>query len=237
MRFLDRTAAALLFLAAAAAAEEAPLFTDHTPATFRELEPAQQRIDPAAIDDDLLAAAVFHETNTRREQHHLPPLKHDPRVRAAATMQVEILRERKVVAHENPEQPEKATPQDRIKLTGLEPQFIAENLSTAFLLEYKPGEQILVEAEGDQTIYRREPGGPAIQPHTYLSLASTLLDQWMNSPDHRINILAPEAQYLGTACRLARDEQQMHIFYCGQVFFAPFPPGETPLLATPSPAP
>ncbi|CAN5589210.1 hypothetical protein BH20VER1_BH20VER1_26570 [soil metagenome] len=237
MRLPKTAVAALLFLSAFAAAEEAPLFTDHTPATFRELEPAQQRIDPANIDDALLAAAVFHETNTRREQHELPLLQHDPRVRAAATMQVEILQERKVVEHDNPEQPEKATMQDRIRLTGLEPQFIAENLATAFLLDYKPGEQVFTEIEGDKTIYRRELGGPAIEPHTYLSFAAMLLEQWMNSPNHRINILAPEAQYLGTACRLAQDEQNMPIFYCGQVFFAPFPPGETPLLATPSPTP
>src|SRR5678816_2264120 len=62
----------------------ADLFTQYDSASFAKLPQARQVIDSDAVNDDLLDAAVFHETNRRRRQQGLPALKYDEKARAAA---------------------------------------------------------------------------------------------------------------------------------------------------------
>jgi uncharacterized protein YkwD len=63
--------------------------------------------------------------------------------------------------------------------------------------------------------------GEPMPPHTYSSFAQALLDDWMNSPGHRENILSDEAPYLGAACAY-QDDDEMPLYYCVQLFFDGF---------------
>ena len=109
----------------------ADLFSQYDAASFAKLPQARQVIDPDAVNFDLLDAAVFHETNRRRQQQRLPALKYDESARAAAQMQSRDMAKGGFVDHENPD-PTKKTMNDRAKLAGLRPRALAENVASDF---------------------------------------------------------------------------------------------------------
>jgi uncharacterized protein YkwD len=61
-----------------------------------------------------------------------------------------------------------------------------------------------------------------VAPHTYASFAARVVDDWMNSPPHRANLVNPELTSLGCAARTClswRGRQEQ--IYAVQVFFTP----------------
>src|SRR5262245_37299496 len=62
-------------------------FTEYTERSFRKLPAANQLIDPERVNRHLLDAAVFHETNRRRQTEDLEPLRYEARARQAAAIQ------------------------------------------------------------------------------------------------------------------------------------------------------
>jgi len=196
------------------------LFTQHDPVSFSKLPQARQVIDPDAVNFDLLDAAVFHETNRRRQQQRLSALKYDERARAAAQMQSRDMAKGGFVDHENPD-PTKKTMNDRAKLAGLRPRVLAENVASTFGRRYKSGQPFYSREQNGRKIYSSEPNGSPIPMHTYLSFAEALVDSWMKSPGHRKNILHSDVEYVGCACELPRNPNAMETFYCTQVFFTP----------------
>jgi uncharacterized protein YkwD len=183
---------------------------------------AAQEIRSDAINHDLLGAAILRETNERRAKNALPPLKHEPKASEAAKIQSEIMRARGSISHENPDNARYRTLELRVKSVGLEYRLIAENVATAFGLQYQSGARFYPMRENGRTVFRYKPGGPAIPPHSYTTFAKALVDAWMNSKGHRENILRKEAQYLGVYCAPANNKEgEMPMFYCTQVFFTP----------------
>jgi uncharacterized protein YkwD len=183
---------------------------------------AAQEIRSDAINHDLLTAAVLRETNQRREQAGLEPLKHHPKATEAAKIQSEIMRARGSISHENRDNARYRTLDLRMKSVGLNYRLIAENVATAFGLQYQSGTRFYPMRENGQTVFRYKPGGPVIPPHTYATFSKALVDAWMNSKGHRENILRKEAQYLGAYCVPANNKEgQMPIYYCTEVFFTP----------------
>ncbi len=210
-----------LGLASAAGAEPSKLFTDYDAKSFRELERAQQTIDPEKIDDALLSAAIFHETNARRKKKDFAPLAYKSEVREAAAMQARILAERGVVAHQNPGRRGKETPYDRLQSVGLNPAFAAENVAMVQARDYQPGKPFYTRREDGRVVYSYKPGGKPLAMLTYAAFAAKLLDSWMDSPHHRKNILSPEPKFLGTAARRGAREGSMDEWYGAQVFYTP----------------
>lgn len=208
-------------LASALGAESAKLFTDYDAMSFRKLERAQEEIDPEKIDNALLSAAIFHETNARRKTKRLKPLAYKSEVREAAAMQARILAERGVVAHHNPGRSGRETPYDRLRSVGLNPAFAAENVAMVQARDYQPGKPFYTRREEGRLVYSYQPGGKPLAMLTYAAFAAKLLDSWMDSPHHRKNILAPEPEYLGAAASRAAREGSMDAWYAAQVFFTP----------------
>jgi uncharacterized protein YkwD len=198
----------------------AALFTNYTAASFARNAEARRPIDPANINQKLLEAAVFHETNRRRAEERLPALRYDAKAHDMGRLQARAMAKDQVVEHENPD-PKLRTMQDRAKAVGLRPRVLAENVASAFGRQYKSGKNFYVREENGRTVYSYEPEGPPIPMHTYLSFAEELVESWMQSPGHRKNILHKEPEYLGCACELAPKKSGMETFYCAQVFFSP----------------
>jgi uncharacterized protein YkwD len=184
----------------------------------------QQELDPSNLDTNLLDAAVLHATNLERTKRGLQPLKHSEKARRAARMQSRIMRDRGSISHENPERRSLKTVEDRARAADLAFRFLAENVATAFDLQYESGKSFYPRVEGDREIVSYTPNGPAIPRHTYATFAEALVRSWMNSPGHRENILNPEAEFLGSSCLPDREKAAMRKFYCAQVFYAPAPP-------------
>jgi uncharacterized protein YkwD len=187
--------------------------------TFFALERAGLPIDAQNADHTLMAAALFHETNLRRRENGKPPLDHDPRLDAAARMHATSMARHNYVSHLDPDRPERRTPQDRALLAGFNPRYLAENVATHFDIRYEAGKMLYQVPEGSGFSYH--PDGPPIPRHTYRSFASSLLAQWMNSPEHRHNILADQPELFGADCRSRQEAAGIYIFHCVQLFGSP----------------
>jgi uncharacterized protein YkwD len=186
---------------------------------FFGLESAGRPIDAPRVDHDLLAAALFHETNLRRLENGRPALGHDSRLDAAAKMHAGDMARHNFLSHTNPHRPERRTPQDRALLAGFQFRFLAENVATQFTIQYQSGRTVYRVRAGTGFSYR--PDGPPLPRHTYRTFAATVLDQWMNSPGHRENILSDEPERFGSDCRLRQEKSGLDRFYCVQLFGTP----------------
>lgn len=191
-------------------------------------------IDFANVDHEVLSAVVLRETNKQRVANKLAKLLHLPKLDDAAKLHAVAMNRDKFFAHENPNDASLREPIDRVKRVGLDPKLVAENLATQFGIRYESGKPAFVLDNG---MVSDQPNGRPIPPHTYASFGKVLVEQWMNSPPHRHDILLPDAKYMGSWCERATaptDEQKQkqeneqdaddpafHKFYCVQVFFTP----------------
>ncbi|MFZ1983023.1 MAG: CAP domain-containing protein, partial [Desulfatitalea sp.] len=143
----------------ASSGRSATLFDSQAEAFFA-LECTGRPIDAPKVDHDLLAAALFHETNMRRMKNGLPPLRHDSRLDAAAKMHAGDMARHNYLSHTNPHRPQRRTPQDRALLAGFRFRFLAENVATQFTIQYQSGRTVYRVPAGTGFSYR--PDGPPI---------------------------------------------------------------------------
>jgi len=204
------------------------LFRSYTHEEFRKLEAAQQGVDVHNFREELLSAAIFHETNARRLEQQLPALALQPEVRAACLKHAQLMGTGRFLSHGTPGQPQNTTPHDRLAEQGLQPSFSAENIALNFVLRFEPGKPFYTREENGRSVYSYEAQGEPLVPHTYLSLGEAFVTQWMKSPLHRKNILAIEAEFSGVGCALSKDEKGFDTVYANQNFFAPLEDSTVP---------
>jgi hypothetical protein len=197
----------------------APRFAEMAPADFWRLPQLQETVDVAGLDRALLAAAIFHETNRRRESAGLPWLLHRRQLEEAADLQAAILALGMQLTHDSP-LPGRRTPDERVRWTGLRPQLVTENLAMTMLLIPPPANEVHVHTEDGRRVFSAEAGGPPVAGHSYASLARVVVGQWMNSPPHRANVLDPRVTSLGCAVRACRTIHGMDAICSVQVFCA-----------------
>lgn len=194
-------------------AEEAP----PTPAA------AQTRLSWDRFDADLLAAAVFAETNRVRREHDLRPLHAYPRLRGAAEVQAFTNAITGVVSHDNP-LPGRERAWDRVRRQGIAPGMVLENVAVTLVREPTGGGgAVRIVQRTDETgrgSRREDVAADQLPWPTYAELAAKLVQQWMDSPPHRANVLNPEVRYLACGVQLARSPLSGEIVHAIQVFMA-----------------
>lgn len=161
-------------------------------ARLKDRHPAAARIDLDAVDERLLEAAIFAETNARRAEHGLDPLRAHPLLAVMARRHADRMVEHDFYDHRDPVDPALARPDDRARRVGIGNPHIGENIH----------DHRAVEAEGavyplGRGRFAATPDGPPLPPYTYRGLASAIVDEWMASSGHRANILRPQARQMG----------------------------------------
>ncbi len=194
-------------------------------------EPTERTLSFARWDGEAVARAIFDETNVRRTAAGLPALARSMNAEAAARVQVEYIARTRTLSHSNPTSGQR-TVGDRLRSAGAPWRFAAENVLFEHLLDYVNGRLVYPRpAAGGGQEFSYTPNGPALRPRTPRSLARASLDQWMNSPGHRANILARDATQLGCAAVPVAEGKipGLSVVYAAQVFLAPGPaaPGES----------
>ena len=157
---------------------------------------AAARIDFDAVDEPLLEAAIFAETNARRAEHGLAPLRAHPLLALMAQRHAARMVAHDFYSHRDPLDPALARPDDRARRVGIGNPHIGENIH----------DHRAVMAEGPvyplgKGRFAASPDGPPLPPYTYRALAGAIVDEWMASRGHRANILQPEARQLGVGVR------------------------------------
>ncbi|HEX2861680.1 MAG TPA: CAP domain-containing protein, partial [Lacunisphaera sp.] len=215
-------AVVLLVLGTVSARAAAPDWRALPPEDFERRAEVKTVVDHGSFDADLMAVAIFHETNRVRRRLGLEAFTHLAKLDEAADLKAVMGVMQEELTHHNP-LPETATPAARVESVGLVYRVVAENLARLSLLNVPPGvTQIGIRRRGGRDEPYLLDTGRTVEPHTYASFAARVVEDWMNSPGHRANIVSPELKQLGCAARPAlswkgRQEQ----VYAVQVFFTP----------------
>lgn len=151
-------------------------------------------IDFRNIDIQRVNAVIFHLTNETRLAHKLSPLMHSTELEMAALMHARDMNRDGFFSHFNDKDASKRTPNDRAKLCHVTNPFLAENIVEGFGIQYQPNEPVYTRGPGK---FSKTAEGALIESHTYLSLGETFIKSWMNSKDHKNNLLLRDALQLG----------------------------------------
>ena len=154
------------------------------------------------FDGKLLARAIFAETNRIRHEYHRKPFKPEVHLDKAASGHVLTLALTQTLAHESP-LAGRVTVEARIESAGLQPAVVRENLARIPVLE--------------------PTGGSSHRP-TYAELAARIVQDWLESPDHRENLLSTDVTHAGVAARLVLVPVRTEVVFVVQMFCTPAPP-------------
>jgi uncharacterized protein YkwD len=198
---------------------------------FLALPGLASRIDQEALDEALLAAAIFHETNKIRRLHGLPAFRCLPKLNDAARIQAAVGGVYRPPSHINPF-PWIATPADRVQHAGLAPAGVAENIALLSSFEVDPASGVALDQRNGAGVFVNAATGRKLQPQTYAGFAATVVQAWLDSPGHRENLLHAQITHLGCAVRALRGERGQPMIFSVQVFYLPTqPPDESPIFA------
>lgn len=139
-------------------------------------------VETTGFDADLLEAAVFYETNRQRALNGLPLFEYSYNLEVCAHNHSVDMVNYDFFDHESPVSGKK-TLEERLAIVEMDEIAMAE------------GENI------------------AITPlqSSYTATAKSLVQQWMNSPGHRANILDPDFTHLGCGVAFYRHSSTIHI--------------------------
>jgi len=183
--------------------DDADYYARLTVNNFRKNNSLNQPINFEQPDYQTLNAAIFFATNEQRLKKKLHLLAHSVKLEESATMHSKDMYEENFFSHTNPGDRKKRTPNDRARLIGILNPYLAENIATAFGLQYEQDRDVVVKGPGKFSYPNNE---ELIPPHTYLSVADALLESWMNSEGHRRNILSDKALQLGCGTYMYYDK-------------------------------
>lgn len=152
------------------------------------------------FDNDLLAWAIFEESNRVRAAHGLRAVEHRADLDAAADEQAVYTALSLSAGHSNPITGERNVA-ERVAGQGFDARRVGENA-------------IMMPAQ--------RPADAPERDYTYASYAAFLLAGWMNSPEHRDILLSHEFTRLGCAARLAHGVRSSELsIFAIQVFARP----------------
>ncbi len=183
-------------------------YKQYTFRTFVKYAPAQQEIDFKNIDYELLSAAIYYATNYHRYQNGRSRLKYHPALRKAASMHSKDMVMFRFFSHHSP-LPQKGSFINRCNFVGLQIRSGGENIADGFGLRCKANTGITT-CKGQLCNFST---GKPLKVHSYISYANAVLQQWMNSPGHRANILNSDYQYVGCGGFAYSEDMLGHPFY------------------------
>lgn len=186
------------------------LYRDYNEDNYRSCNGINSIIQKDKIDFSLLNAAIFFRTNEIRVQNGLPPLAYKEELSKAAIIHADDMVENDFIAHINPNNKTRKTPDDRAKLAGITNPFIAENIATHFAIQYRANTEVRV-VDGVLGIFRYPNEEQDIQAQTYISFAVAVVDIWMKSEGHRAIILNKDAVELGIGTAFYHDKNNYNI--------------------------
>ena len=178
------------------------------------------RIEAANFDRDLMATAIFDESNRVRRQLGLQTFLKEPRLDEAADLEAAVGRATQPPSHTNPF-PKIGTPLQRVEYVGLKPREVAENIALLSIYDIDSDIGVGVTVRNGRRQFVHPETGENLKTATYRGLATKVVDAWMKSPGHRANLVNPNLLYLG--CSVQPTLSIMHVdqLFCVQVFFTP----------------
>ncbi len=166
-------------------------------ATLEERLPPRlnQAIAPGALDQALFDQAVLIYSNAARAANRLPPLVQDGKLSRAAAVHAANMARLRSFGHSVPVRGQ-ASFQERIDRVSLRYRLAGENIAMDKVYRLV-GRPISTRMSGCDFTYGDTRA--AVPIHSYATLASDVVNRWMNSPGHRANLLSRNFTRIGSA--------------------------------------
>lgn len=192
---------------------------EHREEAVPELPSAvEAEINPVNFDRGLLALAIFQESNRVRRELGLPPFRWLATLNDAADLEAAVGKVYQPPSHTNPF-PMIGTPMERVKYVGLDPGHVAENIAILSVYDVPPQVGVGVMRRDGRRVLVHPETGQALRRATYRGFAARIVEAWMNSPGHRVNLVNPALVYLGCSAQPSVSLSGVDQLFCVQVFF------------------
>jgi len=187
-------------------------YTGFNLGTFFNISALNNRISNAEINFDLLNAAIFYCTNNERYRFNLPICNFHEKLLDSSISHSLQMKLHNFFSHENPIDNRNRNLDNRLStlksntFNGF--YCFGENIADYPVINSK-GNKFIVKNIINSQRYFSVDGLCEIHPFTYIEFAKTVVDGWMNSPEHRQNILNPAYKFLGCGC--ANYEREVNV--------------------------
>ncbi|OYX42810.1 MAG: hypothetical protein B7Z02_10825 [Rhodobacterales bacterium 32-67-9] len=166
------------------------------------------------IDQGLVDAAIRAEVNYHRCRAGLQPLAEAGGLRKVAGQHAKWMARAHRLSHRS-KTPGQATPVARLKASGLRFRAGSENIGQIARFQIDGRSFRIADAAGCGFLGG---DGRAIPPHSYASLARTIVNLWMESSAHRSNILDRKVSRLGSGVGFDAKAPYCGNYYVSQSF-------------------
>ncbi len=194
--------------------------TDIPAGDFWRQPALDERINSAEFNRELMARAIFHETNRVREKLGLRPFEAFPKLDDAADLEAALGKVSQPPSHTNPF-PMIGTPLQRVQYVGLKPRAVAENIALLTIYDIDPNIGVGSTVRDGRRQWVNSGTLAELKPATYRGFAAAVVEAWMESPDHRANLVNPALRYLGCSVQPTTSLMGVAGLFCVQVFFTP----------------
>lgn len=182
------------------------MYAKYTFQTYTQFDGFNQEIDPEDVDEALLNAAIFYETNKQRAAQKVSEFVFDTALSRAAQGHSNDMVSRDFFSHTSPIATKKELI-DRVKLEGISTSYVGENIIQGFVIQI--GEDPYYPPSTPGGDFTRADGS-VIGMYAYSEFAAYLVTRWMNSTGHRRNILDPKFTKLGCGSAFYFDTSSNH---------------------------
>jgi uncharacterized protein YkwD len=173
-------------------------YKEHNSVSFWNISELSNSVRFQKLNIDLMNAAIFYSTNQERRKNNLPICAFHPKLLDTSMLHSLQMKINSFFSHENQYERKYRTLSDRI-------ESVFSNDFKGFMCA---GENI------SDMKYLTAAKPPAIglsQPMSYLDISQRIIEGWMNSEGHRLNILNPQFKFLGCGCAPYEfDDKQTH---------------------------
>ncbi len=170
---------------------------------------AESKIDQALVDK-----AIRSEVNYYRCRAGLTPLGEAGGLRKVAGQHAKWMARARNLTHRS-QTPGQATPVARLKASGLRFHAGSENIGQIARFQID-GRSFRIANKSSCGFLAGN--GQAIPPHSYASLARTIVRLWMESSDHRRNILDRKVSRVGSGVGFDAKAPYCGNYYVSQTF-------------------
>ncbi|MGM9402563.1 CAP domain-containing protein [Aliiroseovarius sp. KMU-71] len=169
----------------------------------------EKSISYKQLNQAILDAAILAQVNFHRCKHGLPKLTAASGLRKQASKHSKWMAKSGKLSHQASSGTTRSL-KGRLKSSGLKYKTGAENIGVMRLYNID-NRQFLIRSSGKCVF--TTPSGQPIGRHSYRSLATLAVREWMESPGHRRNILRRNLRHTGAGAEVRPNSQ-----YCGAVF-------------------
>jgi uncharacterized protein YkwD len=164
-----------------------------------------------AINQKLIDAAILSEVNYSRCKSGLNPLKSASGLRSVASNHAKWMARAGKISHKSGVAGQ-STLRARMSSSGVNFSAGSENIGMVHRFQID-GSSFRIRDAGSCSFATNS--GKAIPPHSYATLARSIVGYWMSSPGHRANILNRKVSLLGSGAAVRANAP-----YCGQIFIS-----------------